>query len=90
MRKRGKIDTNHSEIVKDLRKAGCSVQSLASIGDGTPDLLVGFQGGNYLFEVKNGNSPLTIHEHKWHLAWNGHVRTVRSSEEVFRILGLLK
>ncbi len=40
MRKRGKLDSNHAEIVAAWRKAGASVLSLASLGDGAPDALV--------------------------------------------------
>ena len=48
-----KTDANQGEVVKALRKAGCSVVSLAPIGDGCPDLLVGRAGHTFLLEVKN-------------------------------------
>lgn len=89
MKKFGKIDVNHKGIVRDLRKAGASVQSLASVGCGCPDLLVGIRGSNYLLEIKNGNAKLSDAEANWHAVWSGHVRTVRSSEEALKILGLL-
>lgn len=66
MRKYGKKDSNHDAIRTALEQAGFSVQSLASQGDGTPDLLVGGSfavllsnpafkvRGNLLLEVKNG------------------------------------
>ena len=43
-----KIDANQNEIVDALRKAGCSVQILSSVGKGCPDILVGRGGRNYL------------------------------------------
>lgn len=43
MRKYGRTDSNHAEIAAALRKAGASVVSLASVGNGCPDLLVGFR-----------------------------------------------
>ena len=46
VRKYAKIDDNQPEIVKALREIGCSVQSLASVGGGCADLLVGYQGIN--------------------------------------------
>ena len=79
-----RIDANHREIVAALRGIGASVQSLADVGKGTPDLLVGYRGVNYLFEVKDGAkcksaTALTDHERKWHETWRGNVKTVFSA-----------
>ena len=49
-----KIDDNHGAIVSALKAEGLSVQSLAGIGGGVPDLLVGARGLTYLVEVKDG------------------------------------
>lgn len=87
MRKYGKVDANHSEIVDALRKIGASVQSIASVGSGCPDLVVGFRGRNYLFEIKGQGAKLTEDEHDWHRDWKGLVDVVHSIEETFRILG---
>jgi Holliday junction resolvase len=59
------------QIVTALRAAGATVQSLAGVGKGTPDLLVGYKGQTLLMEVKDGNkSPsarlLTEDQLKWH------------------------
>src|SRR5580700_7594734 len=51
MRHRPRIDANHVEIVKALRQAGASVQSLAGVGKGCPDLLVARAGQMWLIEV---------------------------------------
>ena len=48
-----KVDANQAAIVKVLRQMGASVQPLHTVGQGTPDLLVGIQGRNYLLEVVN-------------------------------------
>ena len=93
MRTAAKVDRNQSEVVAALRKVGASVQSLASIGKGCPDLLVGYHGILYLMEVKDGaNIPskqlLTDDQKKWHEAWNGSpVHVVRSIEQALKILG---
>jgi len=68
---RSKTDNNQTRIVKALRAAGCFVQSLASVGKGTPDILVGCDGRWYVMEVKDGSKPpsgrkLTDDEIKWH------------------------
>ncbi len=89
MRRAGRIDGNHTEIVKALRAIGCSVQALASMGGGVPDLLCGFHGRNVLLEVKDGSKPpsarvLTTEEGKWHAAWGGQVEIVCTAEEAQR------
>ena len=90
MPKRGptirKVDANQKEIVDSLRKVGCSVQSLHTIGKGCPDLLVGYRGENTLLEVKVGNAQLTPDEEDWQNQWRGGVTTVTSSEEAIRIV----
>ncbi len=53
MRRAAKIDRNHVEIVAALRGVGASVQDLAAVGKGCPDLLVGYRGQNYVIEVKS-------------------------------------
>jgi hypothetical protein len=70
-RSRGKTDANQTPIVRELRKAGCSVQSLADIGKGCPDILVGWHGRTYgPYEVKLPGCELTPDEVAWWDAWN--------------------
>jgi hypothetical protein len=76
VRKRARIDQNHAEIVDALRKVGCSVLSLAPMGDGCPDALVGFRGVDQLMEIKNGALPasrrvLTADERDFIANWRG-------------------
>lgn len=54
-RRAAKVDDNQREIVDALRKRGCFVQSLAPIGTGCSDLLVGRNGKWLLMEVKDGS-----------------------------------
>lgn len=76
MRKYGRIDSNHRAICAALRQVGASVQDLSPIGDGCPDILVGFQGVDYKCEIKDGSKsasrrklrPLQV---KWHENWRG-------------------
>ena len=81
-----KVDANQQEIVETLRSRGASVQSLARVGDGCPDLLVGWRGKNTVLEVKDGaKSPsrrrLTPDERRWHALWLGQVETVSTVEQ---------
>ena len=58
MRKRAKLDVNHLEIVATLRKCGASVVSMASLGGGVPDILVGWNSRTCLMEIKDGTSHM--------------------------------
>ena len=92
MYKRGRTDTNQTEIVKALRAVGASVAVTSSLGKGFPDLVVGWQGRNYLLEVKDGTLPpsrtrLTPDEQKWHDSWRGHVVTIYSADDALEVLG---
>lgn len=85
------MDDNHADVVSALRRAGCSVQSLASLGRGVPDLLVGVAGQNRLFEVKDGakvpsKQRLTEDEIEWHATWRGNVVTVTSADEALQVV----
>jgi len=76
-----KVDANHGEIVETLRALGASVQSLATVGDGCPDILVGWRGRNTVLEIKDGDKPpsarkLTPREQRWSDEWKGQVMTV--------------
>ena len=85
-RRAAKVDANQSEIVDAARRMGCSVQPLHTVGKGVPDLLVGINGINDLWEVKDGKKPpserrLTTDQIIWHDAWRGHVQVIDSVEK---------
>ncbi len=85
------MDANQAEIVKALRHAGAQVQSLAAVGKGVPDLLVGYRGVNILLEVKDERQPpskrrLTPDESNWHIMWGGQVATCNSPDEALDLL----
>ena len=87
-----RTDANQTEITKALRKIGCSVQLLHSVGRGCPDMLVGYKGNNYLLEIKDGEKPesqrkLTPEQNIWHFDWRGQVAIVTSpSDAIDKIL----
>jgi hypothetical protein len=91
MRRASKVDDNQAAVVAALRKIGCSVQSLAAVGSGCVDLLVGFAGDEWLIEVKDGSKPpsarkLTPDEATWHSQWQGRVYIVESAEQAIAIV----
>lgn len=85
-----RTDANQAEIVAALRKAGCSVQDIHTVGKGCPDILVGHAGRCFVFECKVKGGRLTDDEQKWWLAWRGQWDTIYSAEDALRIMGLIK
>jgi hypothetical protein len=73
MKKYGKKDANQDSIVDGLRWCGASVTSLASVGGGVPDLLIGYRGKNFIAEVKMPHGTLTEDQIEWHGSWRGKV-----------------
>ena len=60
MRLAAKVDSNQKAIMHALRAVhGVSCFSLAGMGRGCPDLLVGIDGLTFLVEVKDGAKPLS-------------------------------
>lgn len=93
MRRAAKVDVNQGEIVAALRALpGVTVQSLATVGDGVPDLLVGVDGRNLLLEVKPGHVKekrrwlLNANEERWHALWTGQRCVVRSVDEAVNVV----
>lgn len=90
-RRAPRIDANQPEIVKSFRKLGCTVQHLHMVGDGCPDICVGFQGNNYMIEIKDGSKPpsgrkLTTDEQEWHDEWLGSVHIIETISDVHSFL----
>ena len=87
MRRRARVDGNHGAIVSTLRAIGCSVASLAAVGDGVPDLLVGYHGWTGLAEVKNPEQDrckrrLRESQLAFRSAWRGHpIAVIETSEQ---------
>jgi hypothetical protein len=73
-----------------LKKAGATVQSIASVGKGCPDILVGFRGWNYVMEIKTKDGKLTPMELTWHRAWAGRIYIVRDVETALIVIGAIK
>lgn len=91
MRRAAKVDANHTEIVYALLAVGCTVRSLAPLGKGAPDILVGVRGRNLLFEIKDGRKvpsarKLTDDEADFHAGWRGQVAVVKSVDEALEAI----
>jgi Holliday junction resolvase len=86
VRRAAKVDANQSEIVRALRECGATVLSLAAMGKGCPDLLVGRNSVNLLMEIKDPSQKpsqrkLTDDEKEFHAAWRGNVFVIETVEE---------
>jgi hypothetical protein len=54
----GHKDANHDTIVGELRQLGATVLETHALGDGAPDLVVGYQGLTALVELKSADRIL--------------------------------
>jgi hypothetical protein len=77
-------DANEPAIIAALRAVGATVEQLS--GPNLPDLLVGFCGGNWLFEVKTEKGKLRPNQHLWQDLWHGTVNIVRTPDEALRYI----
>lgn len=86
-----RVDRNQPAIVAELRKLGYSVTSTSEVRNGFPDIVVGKDSRNYLFEIKDPLQPpnkrqLTELEAKWHEGWRGQVHVAHSTEEILEVI----
>ena len=86
MRSRPRLDANHIEITEALHRVGASVQSMAALGGGCPDLLVGYRNRNWILEVKTDVGGLTTAQESWLGTWNGQVAIVRNVDGAIRVI----
>lgn len=95
MRRAPKLDGNQHAIVKALQGVGASVQSLASVGDGCVDLLVGYRAANYIMEIKDPSKPpskrkLTLAQAAWHARWRGQKAIVETVDQALYVIGAVR
>ena len=86
-----RVDRNQAKIVGALRHAGASVWHTHEAGKGAPDIVVGWERKNYLFEIKDPKQPpskrrLTDDEETFHEYWEGQVDVIHSFEEALEIM----
>ena len=77
-----RVDNNQMEIVEMLRQMG------ASVSVGHDDILVGWQGRTYWFEIKNadGKDKLQPGQKKMIDMWKGHYQVVHSVDEIIDVI----
>lgn len=95
MRRIAASDGNQPEIVAALRAVGASVATCQAVGKGFPDLVVGYQGRNYMIEVKDPSQPKHRHELtpaqvEFHCGWRGDLAKVFTAKEALIHIGALR
>lgn len=84
-----RTDSNQAAIVRALRAHGFTVEILAGLGGGVPDLLVGGGGTTWLFEVKNLDGrglQLTPAEARFHTTWRGQAAVITCAEQALEVI----
>ncbi len=93
MRRAAKVDGNHELIASCFLAAGFSVQSLAAVGGGCPDLLVAGPLNTFVVEVKDpqqGKTRFTPAQKKWHANWKGRAHLVETVEQALLLIDLYR
>lgn len=93
MRRSARVDANQKEIVEALRRCGASVLITSQLKN-CFDILVGYNGVNYMVEIKDGNKPpsqrqLTKGERKFCDEWKGgKYYIIESIEDALKMIGV--
>lgn len=86
------IDANQPTIVLMLRKVpGVSVAITSDLGDGFPDIVVGYRGRNFMFEIKDpeqdlNKRKLNTKQLMFHKAWDGQIDKVETFTSILKII----
>jgi hypothetical protein len=93
MKYAARVDANQLATIKEFQRAmpDASVFDASACGEGFPDLVVGWRGRNYLFEVKNpdvrpSDRRLTEPQEAFHGSWQGQVHVVHSAAEMLAVM----
>ncbi len=81
-----RVDENQKQIVKQLRAFGASVHSLAMVGNSFPDIICGYKGKNFLFEIKTDTGKLSPGQVEFQQNWNGQVCTIYCAEHAIKVM----
>ena len=86
-----KVDGNQTMLVRQIRKLGYSVKIVSQIKKFC-DIVVGKNGMNWLFEIKDPAQPeskrcLTKMEKEFHDEWRGQVDVIETIDDFLKIVG---
>lgn len=91
VRRAARVDANQSLLVELWRRLGATVQILSAVGNGCPDILLGYNGLNALVEIKDGSKvpskqKLNKLQVEFHEAWRGHVCVIHNEHEATQLI----
>ena len=81
-RRHGKPDANQQPIVDLARQIDAMVTITSGVGDGFPDLVVGFRNQNHLVEVKIPGGELRESQKRFIRNWPAPVWVIDSGQEL--------
>lgn len=91
MRRNGKRDANHGDVVGWYKALGCNVLDLANMGEGCPDILVAIDGQLDLVEIKTEKGTLTDPQKEFFRDWTqSKIPIVRTHFDVVHHVGLMR
>lgn len=95
VRRAARKDANHEEIAEVFKTFGFSVADTSQLGNGFPDMVVGWLSANLLVEVKDGSKPLSRRrlseeEQAFHDRWLGPILVVETETQALEIARTLK
>ena len=90
-----RTDRNQQDVIDALRRIGATVRDTSRLGEGFPDLVVGYRADNFMLEVKDGLKPpsarkLTPAEEEFITDWRGVVYVVNSVDEALQAIGAIR
>ena len=87
MRWANRRDGNQGDIVRDLARLGFEVVDTSRVGDGFPDLVVGYKGKTGLVELKIPGEKLKQNQLEFHGNWTGGIIILATcAEEVLEAM----
>lgn len=86
-----RVDLNHQEVVKTLRSLGATVFDASRMGQGFPDLVVGYNHQTVLVEIKSGEQKkFTQAQLKFMADWKGSAVTrINDVDGAIRLIKVL-
>lgn len=82
-------DQNHWRIVAEFRTLGCSVQDTSRVGDGCPDVYVGYLGRHHGVEIKRPKKGRVEHTQiRWAATTKGCWHLVKTVEDVHELVNV--
>ena len=85
-----RVDENQKQLVHTFIALGASVLNLSRVGQGCPDLLIGYKGKSVLVEVKSAKGTFTEPQIKFMQNWRGGaVSRIDSVDAAIRLIKML-